>query len=87
MTAPTLAPIMADAGTVRSEDRKIVEVAVGILTVRVRGKDLYLMTTRPAGKVYAGYWEFPGGKLEAGESVEAALRRELIEEIGITIRH
>jgi 8-oxo-dGTP diphosphatase len=84
---PTLQAIIADAETPRSTDRKIVEVAVGILTVRRSGTDLYLMTTRPTGKVYAGYWEFPGGKLEAGESVEAALRRELIEEIGLTIRN
>ncbi len=44
-----------------------------------------LLTSRPQGKVRAGWWEFPGGKLEAGESVEQALRRELQEEIGITI--
>ena len=43
----------------------------------------FLLTTRPAGKVYAGWWEFPGGKLESGETVEAALRRELHEELGI----
>jgi 8-oxo-dGTP diphosphatase len=84
---PDLEPLVADADVPRSADRKIVEVAVGILTVCIHGKDLYLMTTRPEGKVYAGYWEFPGGKLEATESVEEALRRELIEEIGLTIRN
>jgi 8-oxo-dGTP diphosphatase len=45
----------------------------------------FLLTSRPAGKVYAGYWEFPGGKFEPGETLEQALRRELHEELGITI--
>ena len=63
-------------------DRKIVNVAVGVL---IQPNGDFLLTSRPPGKVYEGYWEFPGGKLEAGETVEQALRRELIEEIGITI--
>ncbi|MDZ7937666.1 MAG: NUDIX domain-containing protein [Rhodoferax sp.] len=63
-------------------DRAVVEVAVGVL---VRADGAFLLTSRPTGKAYAGYWEFPGGKLEAEESVEQALRRELQEEIGITI--
>ena len=63
-------------------DRLPVEVAVGVL---IDGQGRFLMTSRPEGKVYAGYWEFPGGKLEAGETVEAALRRELQEELGVTI--
>ncbi|MFZ5527800.1 MAG: NUDIX domain-containing protein [Pseudomonadota bacterium] len=68
-------------------DRVPVEVAVGVLVERdAQGRETrFLMTSRPAGKVYEGYWEFPGGKLEAGETVEAALRRELQEELGITI--
>ena len=62
-------------------ERAVVDVAVGVL---MQGEE-FLLTSRPEGKVYAGYWEFPGGKLEAGESVEQALRRELQEELGITI--
>jgi 8-oxo-dGTP diphosphatase len=62
--------------------RPPVDVAVGVL-IDPGGR--FLLTSRPAGKVYAGHWEFPGGKLEAGESVEQALRRELHEELGITV--
>ena len=62
--------------------REPVDVAVGVL---IDAEDRFLLTSRPEGKVYAGYWEFPGGKLEPGESVEAALRRELHEELGIAI--
>ncbi|MBB2486218.1 NUDIX domain-containing protein [Mitsuaria sp. WAJ17] len=68
-------------------DRVPVDVAVGVLVRRdLQGREAdFLLTSRPEGKVYAGYWEYPGGKLEAGETVEQALRRELHEELGITI--
>ena len=65
-----------------SEPRRPVDVAVGVL---IDEEGRFLLTSRPAGKVFAGYWEFPGGKLEAGETVEQALQRELHEEIGIHI--
>ena len=76
--------LMADAAEPREggADRKVVEVAVGVL-IQTDGQ--FLLTSRPPGKVYEGYWEFPGGKLEQGESVEQALRRELLEEIGVAI--
>ena len=78
-------PLMADADRPREggPQRVAVDVAVGVLT---RPQGDFLLTSRPAGKVYAGYWEFPGGKLEAGETVEQALARELQEEIGITVQ-
>lgn len=63
-------------------DRQLKEVAVGVL---IRPDGCFLLTSRPKGKVYAGYWEFPGGKLEADETVAQALRRELQEEIGLVI--
>ena len=69
-------------GGMSDEARLPVDVAVGVL-IDAQGR--FLLTTRPPGKVYAGYWEFPGGKVEHGESIEQALRRELHEELGITI--
>jgi len=62
--------------------REVTEVAVGVL---LRPDDAVLLADRPQGKPYAGYWEFPGGKIEPGESVEHALARELHEELGIDI--
>lgn len=77
-----MSPLLADGQQPRQGDRKVVEVAVGVL---IRADGQFLLTSRPAGKVYEGYWEFPGGKIEAGETLEQALRRELQEEIGVTI--
>ena len=58
----------------------VVEVAAAVIQ---RADGAFLLARRPVGKVYAGYWEFPGGKVEAGEAAERALARELHEEIGI----
>jgi 8-oxo-dGTP diphosphatase len=70
-----------------TEERTPVDVAVGVLVERdAEGREgRFLLTSRPEGKVYAGYWEFPGGKIEQGESVHDALARELHEELGINI--
>ena len=75
-------PGVSASKTKVGSERTPVDVAVGVL---FDGSGRFLLTSRPAGKVYAGHWEFPGGKLERGESVETALRRELHEELGITV--
>lgn len=59
-----------------------IDVAVGIL---IRPDGDILLGQRPEGKPYAGYWEFPGGKVESGESILSALKREFLEELGIEI--
>jgi 8-oxo-dGTP diphosphatase len=59
-----------------------IDVAVGIL---MKPNGDVLLGQRPAGKPYAGYWEFPGGKVEAGEDIFAALQREFVEELGVHI--
>ena len=62
---------------------KIVDVAAAVM-LRDNGR-AFLLAQRPVGKVYAGYWEFPGGKVEPGETIRQALIRELQEELGITV--
>ncbi|MGE4299185.1 MAG: (deoxy)nucleoside triphosphate pyrophosphohydrolase [Desulfovibrionaceae bacterium] len=61
-------------------ERKEIEVVAGILWRDGR----FLAARRPEGKPMAGFWEFPGGKVEAGETLEAALVRELGEELAVT---
>jgi len=75
---------MVDADLPRpgGAERVLTQVAVGVL---FQPDGRFLLTTRPPGKAYAGHWEFPGGKIEAGETLEQALIRELQEELGITV--
>ena len=76
--------LVADGKQPRPTDKRpLTQVAVGIL---VQADGQFLLTSRPAGKSYAGYWEFPGGKVESGETLQAALVRELREEIGIEVQ-
>jgi 8-oxo-dGTP diphosphatase len=60
----------------------VIDVAAAVI---LRPDGSFLMARRPPGKLYAGYWEFPGGKIEPGEAPAAAIARELHEELGIDI--
>lgn len=64
------------------ENTNIVEVAAAVLQ---RPDGSFLLAQRPADKIWAGYWEFPGGKIEEGEEPRHALVRELREELGIEV--
>jgi 8-oxo-dGTP diphosphatase len=61
----------------------VIEVVAAVIE---RADGAFLLAQRPPGKVYACWWEFPGGKVEAGEPVADALARELHEELGIDVR-
>jgi len=59
---------------VTRDERRRIEVVAAVLQ---KSDGSFLLAQRPEGKVYAGYWEFPGGKVEPDETPEAALAREL----------
>jgi 8-oxo-dGTP diphosphatase len=62
-------------------DEKPIAVGIGIIR---RGRE-FLVRRRPPGTVYAGYWEFPGGKCKPGESPAEATCRECLEETGLAV--
>ena len=64
---------------------QVVEFVEVVAAVIYKPDGSYLLAQRPPGKVYAGYWEFPGGKVEPGETRLAAIKREIREELGIEI--
>ncbi|MDP1660182.1 MAG: Nudix family hydrolase [Methylotenera sp.] len=74
---------MSPDSTPSMTNAKVIEAAVGVIQ---RENGLVLLAERPLGKPWAGYWEFPGGKIEADEMPERALKRELLEELGITVK-
>jgi len=64
----------------------IIEVAIGVLIEERDGVRQALIAQRPKQSVLGGYWEFPGGKIEQGETARECLAREFTEELGIAIR-
>jgi 8-oxo-dGTP diphosphatase len=80
----TSKPRPAAAPSTATSDPSSARVEV-VAAVLLREDGRFLLGQRPAGKVYAGYWEFPGGKIEPGESALGALKRELHEELGIGV--
>ena len=75
-------PLAQPLDNTAPDSTPVVDVAVGVL---IRSDGRVLMAERPAGKPSAGFWEFPGGKFEPGESPVAALARELHEELGVDL--
>ncbi len=68
-----------------NDPRPVTRVAVVIIERNLAGAYEVLFAQRPEGKPYAGHWEFPGGKIEPGESITDAAIREIKEELGLQI--
>lgn len=73
----------AESGPRSSGHADPVPVAAAV----IRRADRFLLGLRPAHKRHGGLWEFPGGKLQEQETIAAAVRRELAEELGVRVRH
>jgi 8-oxo-dGTP diphosphatase len=58
---------------------------ISVVAAVIQAEDRFLICLRPEGKRHAGMWEFPGGKVDAGESISDALRRELKEELDLDV--
>jgi 8-oxo-dGTP diphosphatase len=68
---------------VNPAERTVTHPPMDVVAGVIRRDGRFLITQRVAGDTLGGYWEFPGGKVEPGEELTAALRRELEEELGI----
>jgi 8-oxo-dGTP diphosphatase len=74
-------PLYAVPHEIRAQDRDLIRVLAAV----IRDADRYLLCLRPASKRHGGCWEFPGGKVETGETLLQAARRELSEELGVEV--
>ena len=77
------APISHLPSPISASQKPTIHVACGVL---INARHEVLLAQRPQGKIAAGYWEFPGGKIEPDETARAALARELHEELGVVLR-
>jgi 8-oxo-dGTP diphosphatase len=69
----------------REPNRKPTLPPIDVVAGVIRRDGLLLIAQRKAGDTLAGYWEFPGGKVERDEDLQTALRRELVEELGVEV--
>ena len=63
---------------------KSINIINVVAVILVKNKS-FLISKRPGNKIYSGFWEFPGGKVETNESLKSALKREINEELDISL--